>query len=162
MDVRGYLYWSLLDNYEWKVHTDRMQRQDYDMARYAWCGDYNEASTYLDLLTSYSGHNNGEFYNDAYDKLMKDSKTAEDPQPLYKDAERILAEEMPIIPIYHYANVDMIAEGIIDPAKVTRAALQNAASIAASWNCGPVASSSTAPRRFFTSHAMRLRAQVVT
>ncbi|UOA34243.1 Periplasmic murein peptide-binding protein (plasmid) [Sulfitobacter sp. DSM 110093] len=101
-----------LDNYEWKVHTDRMQNQDYDMARYAWCGDYNEASTYLDLLTSYSGHNNGEFYNDAYDKLMKDSKTAEDPQPLYKDAERILAEEMPIIPIYHYANVDMIAEDI--------------------------------------------------
>ena len=101
-----------LDNYEWKVHTDRMQNQDYDMARYAWCGDYNEASTYLDLLTSYSGHNNGEFYNDAYDKVMKDSKTAEDPQPLYKEAESILAEEMPIIPIYHYANVDMIAEDI--------------------------------------------------
>ncbi|UOA21108.1 Periplasmic murein peptide-binding protein (plasmid) [Sulfitobacter indolifex] len=101
-----------LDNYEWKIHTDRMQNQDYDMARYAWCGDYNEASTYLDLLTSYSGHNNGEFYNDAYDKLMKDSKTAEDPQPLYKEAESILAEEMPIIPIYHYANVDMIAEDI--------------------------------------------------
>ncbi len=101
-----------LDNYEWKVHTDRMQSQDYDMARYAWCGDYNEASTYLDLLTSYSGHNNGEFYNDAYDKLMKDSKTAEDPQPLYQEAEKILAEEMPIIPIYHYANVDMIAEDI--------------------------------------------------
>ncbi len=101
-----------LDNYEWKVHTDRMQNQDFDMARYAWCGDYNEASTYLDLMTSYSGHNNGEFFNDAYDKVMKDSKTAENPQPLYQDAERILAEEMPIIPIYHYANVDMIAEDI--------------------------------------------------
>ena len=45
-------------------------------------------------------------------KLMKDSKTAEDPQPLYQEAEKILAEEMPIIPIYHYANVDMIAEDI--------------------------------------------------
>ncbi|ATG37138.1 periplasmic dipeptide transport protein precursor (dipeptide-binding protein) (DBP) [Phaeobacter piscinae] len=101
-----------LDNYEWKIHTDRMQNQDYDMARYAWCGDYNEASTYLDLLTSYSGHNNGEFHNDAYDQVMKDSKTAKDPQPLYQEAERILAEEMPIIPIYHYANVDMIAEDI--------------------------------------------------
>ncbi len=101
-----------LDNYEWKVHTDRMHNQDFDMARYAWCGDYNEASTYLDLMTSYSGHNNGEFFNDAYDKVMKDSKTAENPQPLYQDAERILAEEMPIIPIYHYANVDMIAEDI--------------------------------------------------
>ncbi len=101
-----------LDNYEWKIHTDRMQNQDFDMARYAWCGDYNEASTYLDLMTSYSGHNNGEFFNDAYDKTMKDSKTATDPLELYQQAETILADEMPIIPIYHYANVDMIADDI--------------------------------------------------
>ncbi|MBJ3763759.1 peptide ABC transporter substrate-binding protein [Maribius pontilimi] len=101
-----------LDNYEWKVHTDRMQNQDFDMARYAWCGDYNEASTYLDLFTSYSGHNNGEFFSDAYDQVMRDSKTADDPLPLYQEAERILADQMPIIPIYHYANVDMIAEDI--------------------------------------------------
>ncbi|MCF7698070.1 peptide ABC transporter substrate-binding protein [Loktanella sp. M215] len=97
-----------LDNYEWKIHTDRMQNQDFDMARYAWCGDYNEASTYLDLMTSYSGHNNGQWFNDQYDKIMADSKTAADPQPLYKEAEALLADEMPIIPIYHYAKVDMI------------------------------------------------------
>ncbi|SLN51152.1 Periplasmic oligopeptide-binding protein precursor [Aquimixticola soesokkakensis] len=101
-----------LNNMEWKVHTDRMQSQDFEMARYAWCGDYNEASTYLDLFTSYSGHNNGEFFNDDYDKLMKDSKTAEDPQPMYTAAEQILADEMPVLPIYHYAKVDMIASDI--------------------------------------------------
>ena len=101
-----------LDNYEWKVHTDRMQNQEFDLARYAWCGDYNEASTYLDLFTSYSGHNNGEFFNDEYDQVMRDSKTAEDPLPFYQEAELILADQMPIIPIYHYANVDMIAEDI--------------------------------------------------
>ncbi|RVV97598.1 peptide ABC transporter substrate-binding protein [Mesobaculum littorinae] len=101
-----------LDNYEWKIHTDRMQNQDFDMARYAWCGDYNEASTYLDLMTSYSGHNNGEFFNDEYDQVMADSKTAENPLEMYQEAERILAEEMPIIPIYHYANVDMINANI--------------------------------------------------
>ncbi|WP_394155004.1 peptide ABC transporter substrate-binding protein [Loktanella salsilacus] len=101
-----------LDNYEWKIHTDRMQNQDFDMARYAWCGDYNEASTYLDLMTSYSGHNNGQWYNDQYDQIMKDSKTSDDPQPLYQQAETLLTDEMPIIPIYHYANVDMIAADI--------------------------------------------------
>ena len=101
-----------LDNYEWKIHTDRMQSQDFDMARYAWCGDYNEASTYLDLMTSYSGHNNGEWFNDQYDQIMKDSKTAADPQPLYQEAEALLMAEMPIIPIYHYANVDMINPAI--------------------------------------------------
>ncbi|CUH07718.1 Periplasmic murein peptide-binding protein precursor [Jannaschia seosinensis] len=101
-----------LDNYEWKVHTDRMQSQDFDMARYAWCGDYNEASTYLDLFTSYSGHNSGEFYNVEYDRVMGESKTAENPLPLYQEAEEILGEEMPIIPIYHYANVDMVRDDI--------------------------------------------------
>ena len=102
----------VLDNYEWKIHTDRMQSQDFDMARYAWCGDYNEASTYLDLMTSYSGHNNGQWFNDQYDQIMADSKTSADPQPLYQQAETLLTDEMPIIPIYHYANVDMIAADI--------------------------------------------------
>ena len=101
-----------LNNMEWKVHTDKMQAQDFEMARYAWCGDYNEASTYLDLFTSYSGHNNGEFFSEEYDQLMKDSKTAEDPQPMYTAAEQILADQMPVIPIYHYANVDMVAADI--------------------------------------------------
>ena len=65
---------------EWKVHTDKMQNQDFEIARYAWCGDYNEASTYLDLFTSYSGHNNGKFLSEEYDALMKESKTAENPR----------------------------------------------------------------------------------
>ncbi len=101
-----------LNNMEWKVHTDKMQAQDFDMARYAWCGDYNEASTYLDLFTTYSGHNNGKFESAEYDRLMKESKTAADPQPMYTAAEQILADEMPMAPIYHYAKVDMIQPDI--------------------------------------------------
>ena len=101
-----------LNNMEWKVHTDKMQNQDFDLARYAWCGDYNEASTYLDFFTSYSGHNNGKFLNADYDRIMKESKTAADPQPLYTEAEQILADEMPLLPIYHYAKVDMVKADI--------------------------------------------------
>lgn len=97
-----------LNNMEWKVHTDKMQSQDFEVARYAWCGDYNEASTYLDLFTSYSGHNNGKFFSERYDELMKQSKTAEDPNPMYTEAEQILAAEMPMAPIYQYTNVEMI------------------------------------------------------
>ncbi len=100
------------NNMEWKVHTDKMQAQDFEMARYAWCGDYNEASTFLDLFSSYSGHNNGKFENAEYDKLMKDAKTMADPNPNYTAAEAILAAEMPVIPIYHYAKVDMIKADI--------------------------------------------------
>jgi oligopeptide transport system substrate-binding protein len=97
-----------LNNMEWKVHTDKMQNQDFEIARYAWCGDYNEASTYLDLFTTYSGHNNGKFVSADYDKLMKESKTAADPNPMYTAAEQILADQMPMAPIYQYTKVDMI------------------------------------------------------
>jgi len=101
-----------LNNMEWKVHTDKMQAQDFEVARYAWCGDYNEASTYLDLFTSYSGHNNGKFFSQEYDDLLKQSKTADDPQPMYTAAEEILAEQMPFVPIYHYSQDDMIKTNI--------------------------------------------------
>ena len=100
------------NNYEWKVHTDKMQAGDFEMARYAWCGDYNEASTFLDLFTGYSGHNDGKYANAEYDQLMKDAKTAADPTPNYTRAEELLAADMPMIPIYHYAKVDMIKADI--------------------------------------------------
>ena len=99
-------------NFEWKVHTDKMQAGDFEMARYAWCGDYNEASTFLDLFTGYSGHNDGKYANAEYDKLMKDAKTMDDPNPNYTKAEEFLAADMPMIPIYHYAKVDMIKSDI--------------------------------------------------
>ena len=99
-------------NFEWAVHTDKMHSGDYDMARYAWCGDYNEASTFLDLWTSYSGNNDTKYSNPEYDKLMKDAKTMADPNPNYTAAEGILATDMPIIPIYHYTSVRAVKTDI--------------------------------------------------
>ncbi len=96
------------NNYEWKVHTDKLIAGDFEMARYAWCADYNEASTFLDLYTGYSTNNDGKYSNPDYDKLMKDAKGMADPSANYTKAEGILAADMPIIPIYHYAKVDMI------------------------------------------------------
>ena len=96
------------NNYEWKVHTDKMIAGDFEMARYAWCADYNEASTFLDLYTGYSTNNDGKYANPDYDKLLKDAKGMADPSANYTKAEEILAKDMPIIPIYHYAKVDMV------------------------------------------------------
>ncbi|WP_374301449.1 peptide ABC transporter substrate-binding protein [Paracoccus sp. (in: a-proteobacteria)] len=100
-----------LNNVEWKVHTDRMQSQDFDMARYAWCADYNEASTFLDWFRT-DGYNSGKWSNAEYDRLLADSKTAEDTASLYKRAEEILAAEVPAAFVYHYAKVDMINPAI--------------------------------------------------
>ncbi|MER5171223.1 peptide ABC transporter substrate-binding protein [Thioclava sp. GXIMD2076] len=101
-----------LNNMEWKVHTDKMQSGDYEMARYAWCGDYNEPSTYLGLFSSASTQNYPDFHDDAYDAALEDSKTAADPQADYTKAEQILTDKMPIVPIYHYAKVQMLKPDI--------------------------------------------------
>ena len=97
-----------LSNMEWKVFLEERGNQNLDLARGAWCGDYNEASTFLDLLQSDSGYNDGKFSSEEYDQLLADAKTAEDTTPLYTRAEEIIAEEMPVIPIYHYAGVYMM------------------------------------------------------
>ncbi|AXC50436.1 peptide ABC transporter substrate-binding protein [Paracoccus suum] len=96
-----------LANYEWKVHTDRLQNQDFETARYAWCDDYNEASTFLDYFRT-EGYNNGKWSNAEYDKLLADSKTSANPAEDYKKAEQILIGDMATVPVYHYAKVDMI------------------------------------------------------
>lgn len=96
---------ATLDNFEWKVYLDKLNTQhDFDVARAAWCADYNEASSYLDLNTSWSDQNSGQWSNVAYDRVMKDSKTAADPQADYTRAEQILADDMPLAPIYHYSQ----------------------------------------------------------
>ena len=93
---------TTLSNYEWQTYLDRTDKQQFDVARSAWCGDYNEASTFLDLLTSNNGNNDGRYTNPDYDALLQEARTAEDPTPFYHEAEQLLSEEMGILPIYHY------------------------------------------------------------
>lgn len=92
-----------LANYEWKVHTDRLQNQDFEIARYAWCADYNEASTFMDYFRT-EGYNNGKWSNAEYDALLEQAKTAEDTAPLYRQAEEILVGDMAFVPVYHYSK----------------------------------------------------------
>ncbi|WP_299612949.1 peptide ABC transporter substrate-binding protein [uncultured Tateyamaria sp.] len=101
-----------LENQEWKVFLETRGAQNFDMARGAWCGDYNEASTFLDLLTTESGYNDAKFSNARVDELMADAKSSSDPQPLYTEVEQILAAEMPVIPIYHYSTNLMLSDAI--------------------------------------------------
>ena len=99
---------AVLGNLEWKTFLEARGNQEFELARGAWCGDYNEASTFLDLLTSPSGYNDGKYANAEVDAMMQAAKTASDPQANYTRVEEILAEEQPVIPVYHYAGVYMM------------------------------------------------------
>lgn len=93
-----------LSNLEWQVFLETRGNQDYQIARAGWCGDYNEASTFLDLMDTDSGYNDARYSNPEVDQLLEEAKTAENAQELYTRVEQIIAEDLPIIPIYHYAG----------------------------------------------------------
>jgi len=99
-------------NMEWQIFLEERGNQNFEMARGAWCGDYNEASTFLDLLNSASGYNDGQYNNPEVDALLAEAKTMADPSANYTRIEEILADEMPVIPVYHYAGNMMLNAGI--------------------------------------------------
>jgi oligopeptide transport system substrate-binding protein len=96
-----------MSDMEFAVLSDRRHEQDYELARNAWCGDYNEASTFVSLYDSKSDQNDSGWANAEVDKLLADAKLAADPNPMYQQVEAIAAEEIPIMPIYFYAKVFM-------------------------------------------------------
>jgi oligopeptide transport system substrate-binding protein len=101
-----------LANYEWKTYLEVRSTQQFDLARYAWCGDYNEASTFLNIMTTGNEANDGKWSNAEYDALMAEAKTMADPGPNYTKAEQILAADMPILPLYQYTSVFMLNPSI--------------------------------------------------
>jgi len=79
--------------------------------RASWVGDYNEPSTFLNLLTSGNSSNISRFSNADYDAVIaKASKKTNDQarNSDYNRAEQILAEQTPIAPIYQYTNGRLI------------------------------------------------------
>jgi len=97
-----------LANLEWKTFLETRGNQDYQVARAGWCGDYNEASTFLDLVDSKSSYNDAKYMNPAVDEMLAEAKTSSDPSSLYTEIEEIIARDVPIIPIYHYTGSYMI------------------------------------------------------
>ena len=103
---------ATLANQEWKTFLNTRGGQNFDVARGGWCGDYNEASTFLDLMTTPSGYNDGKFSNAEVDELMLEARTLSDATANYTRVEEILANEMPVIPVYHYSGVFMLKTNV--------------------------------------------------
>jgi oligopeptide transport system substrate-binding protein len=96
-----------LADMEFQTLLDTRHEKNYQMARDAWCGDYNEASTFLSLLDSKSDQNNSGYANADVDKWLADAKTSQDPNIQYAEIEAQTAKDVPIMPIYFYAKVFM-------------------------------------------------------
>ena len=97
-----------LENQEWKTYLETRKAGDFQVARAGWIGDYNEASTMLDLLTSTHGNNDGKYSNAEYDRLLNEAKTMKNPSVNYNKAEEIaINQDMAVAPIYTYVTKRM-------------------------------------------------------
>ncbi len=94
-----------LKNLEWKVYLDKMERGDFTIGRMSWLASYNDAYTFLDMFK----HSNGYIrwsdpeYNELLNQALKETDSSKR-RDLLKEAERILIDQMPAIPVYFLTN----------------------------------------------------------
>ncbi|MCC7321079.1 MAG: peptide ABC transporter substrate-binding protein [Rubellimicrobium sp.] len=103
---------TTLANQEWQTFLTARGEQDYQVARAGWCADYNEASSFLDIMQSESGYNDSKYSNPEYDAAMLEARTAADPMIDYQEAEALIMRDFPIIPLYFYASVFMLDDAM--------------------------------------------------
>ena len=101
-----------LSNQEWKVYLDSVTQMEFQIARRGWIGDYVDPNNFLDLFITGGGNNNTGFSDPRYDemilRLAPRADTREERYAIFYEAETILMEQMPIIPIYTYTSKHLI------------------------------------------------------
>ncbi|KLT72837.1 peptide ABC transporter substrate-binding protein [Neisseria arctica] len=101
-----------LANQEWKTYLESRRSGKYQMARAGWCADYNEPSSFLNILKTGNSNNHGKYSSAEFDRLMaetlKPGISTEQRADLYRQAEAVLDKDMPNINVYHYANVRLV------------------------------------------------------
>lgn len=104
-----------LNNQEWKVFLDNLDKRNYQVARDNWVGDYADPMTFLELFESTNGNNVPGYQNPAYDALIRQAREAGDPavrmQTLHQ-AEKMLMDDAVIAPLYFYTNPVVIRPNV--------------------------------------------------
>lgn len=100
-----------LDNSEWKTYADSRRQGNYDVVRASWCADYNEPSSFLNMMIGGSSVNTVHYKSDEFDALMKKTLTAKDDAEraqFYQEAEEKLDADSVIMPIFYFANLRLV------------------------------------------------------
>lgn len=97
---------------EFKVFLqNRVQMRVTRVFRSAWVGDYNDATTFLDILRGDSVINDTGYRNAEYDALLAQAAVTADTvrrREALQEAERLMLAEHPIMPLYFYVSRHMV------------------------------------------------------
>lgn len=100
-----------LENQEWKTFLDTRHQGNYDVSRAGWCADYNEPTSFLNMVLSDSSNNTVHYKSPAFDKLIADTLKVTDEalrSELYSKAEQQLDKDSAIVPVYYYVNARLV------------------------------------------------------
>jgi oligopeptide transport system substrate-binding protein len=101
-----------LKSLEWTSYLDAQHTMQYSVCRAGWVPDYPDANTFIDMWLTGGGNNETGWSNARYDALVK--QAAEEPDPderlrRMEEAEAILMDELPIVPIYYYTGKNLVS-----------------------------------------------------
>ena len=106
-----------LDKKEWKYLLDtRDQRSEWDVMRFAWFGDYNAATTFLDIFESGNPQNLARYQNSDYDRQLaaaSKENNAREAATLMQSAESTLIQDYPIVPLYFFVSKHLVKPHIV-------------------------------------------------
>jgi oligopeptide transport system substrate-binding protein len=88
---------------EYRVQIDNQHLLNYQISASRWIGDYNDPSTFTDLMTSQSGNNDTGWKIPAYDKLVEAAGRERDEAKRYallQQAEKFMLDDAPIAPLF--------------------------------------------------------------
>ncbi len=101
------------DGVYWADETGTRASGDFDIAYMGYTLDYPEPSAAFNILES--GKEKTRWVNDEYSKMvakMRESISAEEREQLYLDAEALVAQECPVIPIYNYSANTLVSDRV--------------------------------------------------
>ena len=105
-----------LDKKEWKYFLDtREDRAAWQMMRFAWFGDYNDASTFTDIFRASSPQNLPGFDDADYERLLDEAGARSDAAGrtrLMTQAERTLLDAYPVAPLYFYVSKHLVSPAV--------------------------------------------------
>lgn len=105
-----------IEKREWQYFLDtREQRDDWDVMRFAWVGDYNAPQTFLDIFRSGDEQNLAAYSNSAFDQRLAEAANHHNQQAaarILRSAEDIVLNDYPIAPLYFYASRHMVDDSI--------------------------------------------------
>lgn len=97
--------------------ADRLDNQQFSIARAAWIGDYPDPTTFLNKMSSKSENNDSKYQSEAYDNLLAKAAAEDDPAArlaMLRQAEAQLLKDQPMAFVYHYVNIDLAKPWLAD------------------------------------------------